>query len=55
MDELMRLKSIIQDIGYLDVYLNMYLKNTNKIDNILNIKEYINNNLDVWLRNGSRM
>ena len=55
MDELNRLKYILHDIGYLEIYLKMYLPNTNKLDTTHNITEYINNNFDVWFRNGSRM
>ena len=55
MDELNRLKNILDDIGYLEVYLNMYLKNTGKQDNCKNILEYINNNFEVWFRNGACM
>ena len=34
MSEINRLKHILTILGYLDVYLNMYLKNTNKKDKI---------------------
>ena len=50
-----RLKDILYDLGYLHVYLNMYLVNTGKIDNLKTLKDYINNNLDVWLRDGHRL
>jgi hypothetical protein len=55
MDELIRLKQIIDDLGYLNIYMNMYLKNVHKKDNLNNIKEYINNNLTIWLSGGSRI
>lgn len=55
MSEINRLKHILTILGYLDVYLNMYLKNTNKKDNLENIQQYINQNLDVWLRDGHRL
>ena len=55
MNELIRLKSILNDLGYLEVYLTLYLKNTNQKDNLKNIQSYINNNLDVWLRDGHRL
>ena len=55
MIELKRLKGIINDLGYLNVYLNIYLKNTNKKDNLKNIQQYINQNIDVWLRDGHRI
>tara|TARA_B100001094_G_C17994971_1_gene702188 strand:- start:350 stop:607 length:258 start_codon:yes stop_codon:yes gene_type:complete len=55
MIELKRLKKILSHLGYLDVYLNMYLKNTNKKDNLKNIQQYIHQNLDVWLRDGHRL
>tara|TARA_Y100001970_G_scaffold257592_1_gene336426 strand:+ start:379 stop:546 length:168 start_codon:yes stop_codon:yes gene_type:complete len=55
MDKLLHFKNIVNDLGYLEVYLSMYLINTRKKDNLENIQEYINNNFDVWLRNGSRM
>ena len=55
MIELKRLKKILSLLGYLDVYLNIYLKNTNKKDNLVNIQQYIYKNLDVWLRNGHRL
>ena len=55
MNELLRLKTIVNDLGYLNVYMKTYLKNTDKKDNLENIKEYINNNLDVWLRDGHRL
>ena len=38
MNELHKYKDILNDIGYLKVYLSMYLKNTNKVDNLENIK-----------------
>ena len=41
MDELNRLKYILHDIGYLEIYLKMYLPNTNKLDTTHNITEYI--------------
>jgi len=50
-----RLKKILSQLGYLDVYLNIYLKNTNKKDNLKNIQQYINKNLDSWLRDGHRL
>ena len=53
--ELTSLKKILQNLGYLDVYLNMYLKNTKKKDNLKNIQQYINQNLDSWLRDGHRL
>ena len=55
MNELYRLKRILNDLGYLKIYLTMYLKNTNKEDNVENIQQYIHNNLDVWLRDGHRL
>ena len=55
MTELNRLKNILNDLGYLNIYLNLYLKNTKKTDNLITITEYINNNLDVWLRDGHRL
>ena len=55
MIELKRLKKILSQLGYLDIYLNMYLKNTNKKDNLKNIQQYIHQNLDVWLRKGHRL
>ena len=55
MNELSRLKSILSDLGYLHVYLSMYLKNTNQEDTLETIQSYINNNLDVWLRDGHRL
>tara|TARA_B100000427_G_C15275789_1_gene493100 strand:- start:29 stop:196 length:168 start_codon:yes stop_codon:yes gene_type:complete len=55
MEELHRLKKILHDIGYLQIYLSMYLPNTGKEDTFETIKQYINNNFDVWFRNGSRM
>lgn len=55
MIELNRLKDILKNLGYLDVYLNMYLKNTKKKDNLKNIQQYINQNLDTWLRDGHRL
>jgi len=55
MFELNRLKKILKNLGYLDVYLNIYLKNTKKKDNLKNIREYIHQNLDVWLRDGHRL
>jgi len=55
MDELFRLKTILSDLGYLHVYLSMYLKNTNQEDTLETIQSYINNNLDVWLRDGHRL
>ena len=55
MDEINRLKTILNELGYLKVYLQLYLKNTNKKDNLENIKEYINNNIDVWLCNGAKL
>ena len=54
-DELNRLKNILNDLGYLNIYLSMYLKNTQKNDNLENIQLYIQNNLDVWLRKGHRI
>ena len=50
-----RLKRILDDLGYLNVYLNKYLANTQKQDNLENLQQYINQNLDVWLRDGHRM
>ena len=50
-----RLKKVLNDLGYLNVYLNMYLKNTKKNDNLKNIQGYIHENLDVWLRKGHRI
>ena len=55
MEELIRHKKIINDLGYLNVYLSMYLKNTKKVDNLDTIQSYIHNNLDVWLRDGHRL
>ena len=55
MEELLRFKKIINDLGYLNVYLNMYLKNTQKKDNLDTIQSYIHNNIDVWLRDGHRL
>ncbi len=55
MDELIRLKKIVNDLGYLRIYINLYLQNTHKEDNLDNIREYIHNNLDVWLRDGHRL
>ena len=55
MKELIRYRKILDDLGFLNVYLNLYLKNTNKKDNLENIREYIHNNLDVWLRKGHRL
>ena len=55
MNEMNRLKRILDDLGYLNVYLNMYLVNTQKQDNLENIQQYINQNLDAWLRDGHRM
>lgn len=55
MDELCRLKDILNDLGYLRVYLSLYLKNTGKEDTIETIRFYIHNNLDVWLRDGHRL
>jgi hypothetical protein len=53
--ELNRHKDILHDLGYLRVYLTMYLKNTGKQDNLENIKEYINYNQYSWLRKGHRL
>ena len=53
--ELNRHKDILYDLGYLSVYLTMYLKNTGKEDTLENIKEYINNNQESWLRKGHRL
>lgn len=53
--ELKRLKEILGKLGYLNVYLNIYLKNLKKKDNLKNIQQYINQNLDVWLRGGHRI
>jgi len=50
-----RLKRILDDLGYLNVYLNKYLVNTQKKDNLENLQQYINQNLDVWLRDGHRL
>ena len=55
MSDIIRYKIILNDLGYLSVYMNIYLKNTGKKDNIDTIKSYINNNLDVWLRDGHRL
>ena len=55
MDEIYRLKNILNELGYIKVYLQMYLKNTGKPDNLETITEYINNNIDVWLCNGSKL
>ena len=55
MNDLNRLKNILNDLGYLNIYLTMYLQNTGKTDNLATITEYINNNLDVWLRDGHRL
>ena len=55
MNEMNRLKRILDDLGYLNVYLNKYLVNTQKQDNLENIQQYINQNLDVWLRDGHRL
>ena len=55
MSEINRLKNILHDMGYLKIYLTMYLKNTQKQDNLENIQQYINQNLDVWLRSGHRL
>ena len=55
MNEMNRLKRILDDLGYLNVYLNKYLVNTQKQDNLENLQQYINQNLDVWLRDGHRM
>ena len=55
MVELQRLKKILSELGYLNIYLNMYLKNLKKKDNLKNIQQYINQNLDVWLRGGHRI
>ena len=42
--ELNRLKDILNNLGYLRLYF-LYIKNTNKKDNITNIKSYFNNNI----------
>ena len=55
MSELNRMKDILFELGYLRVYLQKYLKNTGKEDNLENIQEYITNNFDSWLRKGHRM
>ena len=55
MNKLHRLKDNLHDLGYLKIYLTIYLKNTKKKDNLENITEYIHNNIDVWLRKGHRM
>lgn len=55
MNELIRLKNILNELGYLNIYLSLYLKNTQKEDNLENMKDYIHNNLDVWLRDGHRL
>jgi len=55
MNQLHRYKDILHELGYLKIYLTMYLKNTQKEDNLQTIQEYINNNLDVWLRKGHRL
>lgn len=55
MTELNRHKDILYELGYLRVYLTKYLVNTDKEDNLENIKQYINNNLDSWLRKGHRL
>lgn len=55
MSELNRLKGILCDIGSLRVYLRFYLENTGKEDNVENIREYINKNMESWLRKGHRL
>ena len=42
--ELNRLKDILNNLGYLRLYF-LYIRNTNKKDNITNIKSYFNNNI----------
>ena len=42
MNELIRYKKILNELGYLNVYINMYLKNTKQEDNLKNIQSYIN-------------
>ena len=54
MDELIRLKGILNEMGYLDIYLTMYLKNTNYI-----LQDHVNKHsilkitghLIKWLKN----
>ena len=41
MNELIRLKNILNELGYLNIYLSLYLKNTQKEDNLENMKDYI--------------
>ena len=55
MNQLHRYKDILHELGYLKIYLTIYLKNTKKEDSIETIQEYINNNLEVWLRKGHRL
>ena len=35
MNELIRLKNILNELGYLNIYLSLYLKNTQKEDNLV--------------------
>ena len=55
MSKLNKKKDILHELGYLKIYLTMYLKNTQKEDNLENITDYINNNIDIWLRKGHRL
>ena len=55
MNQLYKYKDILHELGYLKIYLTMYLKNTQKEDNLETIQEYFNNNLDVFLRKGHRL
>ena len=47
--ELNRLKDILNNLGYLKLYF-LYIKNTNKKDNITNIKSYFNNNIFISIK-----